>query len=204
LTQYRAYDPVAGRWLSRDPISEGSDLAANLYRYVDGNPANSNDPTGLGPMGTAVGGLGGGIISIAGSIAVDAGTGGLNILATPEELGAGILAGAAAGNALEDSLRAALSGASSIFCPSGPTLHQASSSRPFQGVPGSTIYGGDGSRTYGPDGFPETDVDIGHDHGAGDPHAHDWGRPSSGGPPTARDRGPGRPIGPGDPSPTTP
>ena len=25
LTQYRAYDPVAGRWLSRDPIGEMDD-----------------------------------------------------------------------------------------------------------------------------------------------------------------------------------
>jgi len=32
LTQYRAYDPVAGRWLSRDPIGESSDPAANLYQ----------------------------------------------------------------------------------------------------------------------------------------------------------------------------
>jgi RHS repeat-associated protein len=38
LTQYRAYDAVAGRWLSRDPIGEISDPVSNLYRYVRGNP----------------------------------------------------------------------------------------------------------------------------------------------------------------------
>src|ERR1700728_2489364 len=62
LTQYRAYDPVAARWLSRDPIGEieeqapsrnmtigtlgasvqdatdsnGATRLANLYTYVDG------------------------------------------------------------------------------------------------------------------------------------------------------------------------
>ena len=47
LTQYRAYDPVSGRWLSRDPMGESSDLAANLYRYVEGNPISLVDPRGL-------------------------------------------------------------------------------------------------------------------------------------------------------------
>ncbi len=30
LTQYRAYNPAVGRWLSRDPMGERSDPAANL------------------------------------------------------------------------------------------------------------------------------------------------------------------------------
>jgi RHS repeat-associated protein len=47
LTQYRAYDPVVGRWLSRDPIGESSDPAANLYTYVLGNPISYTDPRGL-------------------------------------------------------------------------------------------------------------------------------------------------------------
>lgn len=47
LTQYRAYDPAVGRWLSRDPIGEGSDPAANLYLYVQDNPVNLVDPSGL-------------------------------------------------------------------------------------------------------------------------------------------------------------
>src|SRR4029078_10169812 len=34
LTNFRAYDPVAGRWISRDPIGEGGDPSANLYAYV--------------------------------------------------------------------------------------------------------------------------------------------------------------------------
>ena len=47
LTPYRAYDPVAGRWLSRDPIGERGGV--NLYGYVGGDPVNRVDPSGLAP-----------------------------------------------------------------------------------------------------------------------------------------------------------
>src|SRR4051812_19468626 len=46
LTKYRAYDSVGGRWLSRDPVGEASDLSANLYAYVGGDPVNRVDPNG--------------------------------------------------------------------------------------------------------------------------------------------------------------
>ena len=48
LYYYRAryYDPKLGRFISRDPIGfEGSKW--NLYEYVDSNPTNMLDPTGL-------------------------------------------------------------------------------------------------------------------------------------------------------------
>lgn len=47
LTQYRAYDPTAGRWLARDRLGEKADIAANLYAYVSDNPVNSVGPNGL-------------------------------------------------------------------------------------------------------------------------------------------------------------
>jgi hypothetical protein len=75
LTFYRAYDPVPGRWLSRDPIGElgdptrGAAIRAgfyspawgrfisedpigfagriNLYGYVNQSPTRFTDPTGL-------------------------------------------------------------------------------------------------------------------------------------------------------------
>jgi len=67
LTFYRAYDPVAGRWLSRDPIGEPSDPAANLYAYVAGNTPNLIDPTGQNPilLPMAFGALGAGGASVA-------------------------------------------------------------------------------------------------------------------------------------------
>jgi RHS repeat-associated protein len=58
LTQYRAYDPVAGRWLSRDPTGEQSDALGNLYAYVGGNPVGYRDPSGKNA--TAVWGAEGG------------------------------------------------------------------------------------------------------------------------------------------------
>ena len=80
-------------------------------------------------------------------------------------------------------------------------------SNPMTGQPGSTSQTTqpDGSpkqvRQYGSDGHPQTDVDHGHDHGQGDPHAHDWSRPANGGPPTHENRGDGRPVRPNDPKP---
>jgi RHS repeat-associated protein len=45
FTLYRAYDPVTGRWLSRDPIGESGGL--NLYGYVSNRPVSFIDPEGL-------------------------------------------------------------------------------------------------------------------------------------------------------------
>lgn len=45
LTRYRAYDPMAGRWLSPDPLGEAGGM--NLYGYVGNDPVNATDPLGL-------------------------------------------------------------------------------------------------------------------------------------------------------------
>ena len=45
LAPARGYDAVLGRWLSRDPIGLRGGL--NLYGYVDNDPLNAFDPTGL-------------------------------------------------------------------------------------------------------------------------------------------------------------
>jgi RHS repeat-associated protein len=48
LTQYRAYDPELGRWLSRDPLRNAELIEGpNLYAYVANNPVNLTDPSGL-------------------------------------------------------------------------------------------------------------------------------------------------------------
>ncbi|MCU0354673.1 MAG: hypothetical protein MUD08_13195 [Cytophagales bacterium] len=51
-------------------------------------------------------------------------------------------------------------------------------------------------RWYDPDGKPFKDKDYGHDHGAGDPHIHDWHYPSPLAPNPVR--GTGRPLKPGE------
>ncbi len=50
LTQYRAYNPNSGRWLSRDPSGEGS--GANLYLYCNADPISEKDSDGLDAMGS--------------------------------------------------------------------------------------------------------------------------------------------------------
>lgn len=47
LTLYRAYAPVLGRWLSRDPL--GEDAGTNLFAYVGNDPSFLTDPYGLDP-----------------------------------------------------------------------------------------------------------------------------------------------------------
>ncbi len=47
LTLFRAYNPIVGQWLSRDPIGELINPAGNLYAYVGGNPVSFIDPLGL-------------------------------------------------------------------------------------------------------------------------------------------------------------
>jgi RHS repeat-associated protein len=42
---WRDYDPSLGRYIEADPL--GIDAGQNVYRYVDGNPLNWEDPWGL-------------------------------------------------------------------------------------------------------------------------------------------------------------
>ena len=45
LCTLRYYDPSGGRWLTRDPIGYAG--GSNLYGYVDSDPGNAVDPSGL-------------------------------------------------------------------------------------------------------------------------------------------------------------
>ena len=197
VSYYRAryYDPQIGRFLNEDPIGFNGE-GPNFYQFVRNNSANLVDPLGLGPVipvpfpwtpiswgplvrpivrvVTGVGAAGAAVITAIGELTVFAPV------------------------AAMDDARAF----------PNPTCTSSPRSNPFRGKPGdvSTTRRPDGTpkqvRRYGPDGYPDTDVDHDDHGGNGNPHAHDWGRPADGSPPTAGDRSePGRPVTPSDPRP---
>ncbi|MHB8624438.1 MAG: RHS repeat-associated core domain-containing protein [Sulfuricaulis sp.] len=65
----------------------------------------------------------------------------------------------------------------------------SSGTPPFRGPPNTWWDGPIQQRLYGPDGYPEVDIDWHTDHGAGSPHAHNWDRPPGGGAPSSGNRG---------------
>jgi RHS repeat-associated protein len=179
----RYYSPTWGRFVSEDPIGfRGGDV--NLYRYVANNPMQGRDPSGnqvaipAGPIGIGIGVLG---------ACIALGICKLPTLPWPTPPSA-YPPNPCSGN---------------TACSETPPFTDVPGNQPpFQGEPGSTVRAGTGSRTYGSDGYPLTDREIGHADekgiGSGD-HSTDWGRPEGGGPPTHADRGQPRLPRPGDP-----
>ncbi len=83
----RDYDPATGRWTAKDPIGFSGGYT-NLYEYVDNDPVNFVDPTGLQRWGQIVGGVtavGTGVFGV--TLAVGA--------AAPVTIAAGVILGTA-------------------------------------------------------------------------------------------------------------
>ncbi len=75
----RDYDPVIGRWVSKDPIRfDGGQ--ANIYVYVGNDPVNHSDPLGLMDTCNAVAGVASTAICYFGCGAIGASTGGAGLV----------------------------------------------------------------------------------------------------------------------------
>ncbi|KQV29314.1 peptidase C39 [Rhizobium sp. Root1203] len=66
LTWYRAYDPVVGRWLSRDPQDELNGGQQNLYVYATNSPLSNIDLDGRASQSLPLNGPPGGSLSLPG------------------------------------------------------------------------------------------------------------------------------------------
>jgi RHS repeat-associated protein len=189
----RTYDPATAQFLTVDPLVETTETP---YGYGAENPLTFSDPTGflslplLGSISEDADAACGVTFEVPGLDAVTCGA----AAAATAYLGV---------KALSETARLATENGSSTnpeVTEDEPEVEEdkcrtSSRSLPYRGEPNSTgvLDRGNGSgqiRDYGPDGLPEKDFDFGHDHGFGDPHAHDW----VGG---VR-QNPGRPIGPNE------
>jgi len=155
---YRAryYDSSAGRFIAKDPIGfAGGDV--NLYAYVQNNPTNYVDPSGevfvvddalilsgLAVTGAAV------VYNYAAPVAADIGKWLGNIVWNESN---------------EDSDNSECN-----------TSGKQQRGNPPTGDPGQWVEHPHGKqdRLHGPDGTPIVDIDYGHSHGQGSPHAHNW------------------------------
>jgi RHS repeat-associated protein len=176
----RTYDPTTAQFLS---VDSAVSITREPYVYSGDDPVNEQDRTGLAeetvycaPWGcvSAPGGNGGGP--------------GQPIVESVEKNWHEFEGGTEAIGEEVGSIWNEVTGGS------GGGGGGRSRSLPREGEPNGTgvIDRGNGSgqiRDYGPNGEPLKDFDFGHDHGAGDPHVHDW----EGG-----IRQPGRPLGPCD------
>jgi len=171
LTKYRAYDPVSGRWLSRDRLGESPDPSSNLYPYVGGNPIYLRDPEGTIPVAPQA----------------------LNAFpASRPDRGSGPISSSPQNTDCLPSVPTTGSLGEDIRLPSVSSHGTQIAGTPNTGSPGG-IYINPGSgqiRLYGPDGYPVLDIDTDHSHGgiAPGPHIHIWTPNPDGGFPV---RGPG-------------
>ncbi|MGY2224931.1 RHS repeat-associated core domain-containing protein [Pseudomonas gingeri] len=205
----RYYDPVLGRFMGIDPVGfqEKNLHSFNRYTYANNNPYKYVDPDGHYAFLVAP------IFALFTALAATATVksvlnGGRQSGSNEFNAGGMSYPGSDAGNPTNWSL-GQVHNEQDTKKSEGASGDDASTSksekpargRPWTGEPGSTskqTAGGD-SRRYGNDGYPEVDYDAPHPDEAypgNAPHAHNWGRPQDGGPPTHKDRGYGSPYSP--------
>jgi RHS repeat-associated protein len=200
----RYYSSQWGRFMSPDwdlkptavPYAQfGDPRSLNLYSYVRNNPSTTIDSNGHCVEDACIG------ESVTAAVAFGA----LTLTAYLHQ--------PSTQRSLHDAAEGAISSIKGWFSHSdkpgegtpAPTTQTGSLRLPLTGAPGTTseTTKPDGSpkqvRRYANDGYPETDVDYDPHHGSPNPHAHDWGRPTNGEPPTNEDRGTPRDVRPGDP-----
>lgn len=163
--QQRYYDPVAGRFMSVDPIVTDANTGAmfNVYEYANNNPYRHTDPDGRCPVCLpAIPAI---IEAIVAAVASNTG-------AVVVGIAGGVVIGAASQSNGGNSAGPAPGAAAESASGSG----QRPSKTPNTGPPGSTYVnpGSGQERTYGPDGRPVRDIDHDHPHDGIQPHQHDW------------------------------
>ena len=165
--QQRYYDPVAGRFLSVDPVVTDANTGGSFNRYVytENNPYRYIDSDGRqAALAWCFGGPGGCAVGV-GLTAVTAYYGAKAVNDTQRLLqsGSGPKRSDKADSPKTDDKKSDGKG------------EQRPSKTPNEGVPGSTHTnpGSGQEREYGADGKPVRDTDYDHDHGQGVPHIHD-------------------------------
>ena len=106
----RDYDSTTGRWTAKDPLRFGAGDAV-LYAYVNSDPINSIDPSGLDGTGAVIGACFGGVIAATAACAV---TGPGFIICEPIGIIGGIVLGAGIGHYAENALQMAKGGKQNI------------------------------------------------------------------------------------------
>ncbi len=187
----RVYDPATAQFVSGDPLTA---ITWEPYSYAWDNPVNNTDPSGLGAVPIPIDAPEASVCLTPETIVPCAVVGAGGYVATKVVKSivnewAGEEPGNDEGEALVRQQAEETEQASQEPCG-----QESPRSLPYEGEPNSTAVQDRGNgtgkiRDYGPDGLPLRDFDFGHDHGFGDPHAHDWPEGV---------RGPGRPIGPNE------
>jgi RHS repeat-associated protein len=173
----RTYDPSTTQFMTADPIAS---VTRAPYGYAAHNPTTFGDPTGflsIPLLGSLAGGADtacGVTWEVPGLDAVTCGTAAVASGAVGAVAVVGAVEALSANETTSEGTEAESTIDEAASCMVAPRR-----SLPREGEPSSTdvLDRGNGSgqiRDYGPDGMPTKDFDFGHDHGFGDPHAHDW------------------------------